>query len=288
MAEEELRQRIHDNMETVRKARGITKTALAQAMGVNRSYIYAMNRCMTTPTIGFLDKYCRAVGCSMSDIVNGIVSPEDYRLPDGIEGIWPYNLALAIRGNGKDRNFIEHVYAPGLLSALDELTEREQKIINLRFRSLMTLEAVSKVFGVTRERVRQVEAKALRELAKPKYFNRWYTVPKRELLDVADERDKARLECIRLCQRLEDIIARYGIPVNVDATEEEAGEKDFDLDVMGLSVRSYNGLKRAGVNTVGQLRGMTKTKIKNIRCLGAKSLDEIVKKASGFGIEIAD
>lgn len=288
MTEEELRQRIYDNMETVRKARGITKTALAQAMGVNRSYIYAMNRCTTMPTIRFLDKYCRAVGCSMSDIVNGTVSPEDYRLPDGIEGIWPYNLALAIRGNGKDRNFIEHVYAPGLLSALDELTEREQKIINLRFRSLMTLEAVSKVFGVTRERVRQVEAKALRELAKPKYFNRWYTVPKRELLDVADERDKARLECIKLKQRLESIITRYGIPENADAINEEVGETDLDLEVMELSVRSFNGLKRAGVDTIGQLRGMTKTKLRNIRCLGVKSFNEIVKRASDFGIEIAD
>lgn len=55
--------------------------------------------------------------------------------------------------------------------ALKNLTERESKIIRLRYglddgRS-HTLEEVGQVFGVTRERVRQIEAKALRQLKRP-------------------------------------------------------------------------------------------------------------------------
>jgi RNA polymerase primary sigma factor len=55
--------------------------------------------------------------------------------------------------------------------ALSELTPREQRIICMRFgiggASDLTLEEVGKVFGVTRERIRQIEAKALEKLRHP-------------------------------------------------------------------------------------------------------------------------
>ncbi len=54
---------------------------------------------------------------------------------------------------------------------LATLTEREAKVLKLRFglegSKQMTLEEVGKVFGVTRERIRQIEAKALRKLKHP-------------------------------------------------------------------------------------------------------------------------
>nr|WP_075574599.1 RNA polymerase sigma factor RpoD [Ezakiella massiliensis] len=59
-----------------------------------------------------------------------------------------------------------------LFSTLSLLTEREQKVIRLRFGlddgKVRTLEEVGKVFDVTRERIRQIEAKALRKLRHPK------------------------------------------------------------------------------------------------------------------------
>ncbi len=55
--------------------------------------------------------------------------------------------------------------------ALDELTPREQSILRMRFgiggAADLTLEEVGKVFGVTRERIRQIEAKALEKLRHP-------------------------------------------------------------------------------------------------------------------------
>ena len=54
---------------------------------------------------------------------------------------------------------------------LDTLTDREQKVLRLRFGMndgrARTLEEVGKEFDVTRERIRQIEAKALRKLRHP-------------------------------------------------------------------------------------------------------------------------
>jgi len=58
-----------------------------------------------------------------------------------------------------------------LVEVLSTLTEREQKVLKLRFGledgRARTLEEVGKEFDVTRERIRQIEAKALRKLRHP-------------------------------------------------------------------------------------------------------------------------
>ena len=58
-----------------------------------------------------------------------------------------------------------------LLQVLDTLTPREEKVLRMRFGLIdgraRTLEEVGKEFNVTRERIRQIEAKALRKLRHP-------------------------------------------------------------------------------------------------------------------------
>jgi RNA polymerase primary sigma factor len=61
--------------------------------------------------------------------------------------------------------------AQSVAEALSALTEREQRILRMRFglggTAEHTLEEVGKIFGVTRERTRQIEASALRKLRHP-------------------------------------------------------------------------------------------------------------------------
>ena len=58
-----------------------------------------------------------------------------------------------------------------LVEALGELNERERKVVRLRFGledgQTHTLEEVGKEFGVTRERIRQIESKTLAKLRHP-------------------------------------------------------------------------------------------------------------------------
>ena len=58
-----------------------------------------------------------------------------------------------------------------LMNVINQLSDREQKVLKLRFGLVdgkpRTLEEVGKEFNVTRERIRQIEAKALRKLRHP-------------------------------------------------------------------------------------------------------------------------
>ena len=66
---------------------------------------------------------------------------------------------------------MEHSLGEQTSKALATLTPREEKVLRMRFgigeRSDHTLEEVGQNFDVTRERIRQIEAKALRKLRHP-------------------------------------------------------------------------------------------------------------------------
>ncbi|MGB3683602.1 MAG: DNA-directed RNA polymerase subunit alpha [Rubrobacteraceae bacterium] len=58
------------------------------------------------------------------------------------------------------------------------------------------------------------------------------------------------------------------------------------VEELELTVRSYNCLKREGVDTIGQLATMTEEELMNIRNLGMKSVDEIRSKLTEYGYEL--
>ena len=65
-----------------------------------------------------------------------------------------------------DRELNEEQYK-GLEHALSTLTEREQSVINLRYREKVSLQAVSETFVLSQERIRQIQMRALRKLMHP-------------------------------------------------------------------------------------------------------------------------
>lgn len=59
---------------------------------------------------------------------------------------------------------------------------------------------------------------------------------------------------------------------------------EMSIDDMELSVRSYNCLKRAGINTIEDLTKKSKDDMLKVRNLGLKSLDEVIKKLESYGL----
>ncbi|MGZ9756275.1 DNA-directed RNA polymerase subunit alpha [Mycoplasma sp. 394] len=66
--------------------------------------------------------------------------------------------------------------------------------------------------------------------------------------------------------------------------EEEKPDDDIDISQLGLSVRSYNALKKANKRKLSEFAAMKLEDLENIKNLGKKSIEEIVKKLAEQGI----
>lgn len=64
--------------------------------------------------------------------------------------------------------------------------------------------------------------------------------------------------------------------------------KEMNIDELELSVRSYNCLKRAGINTVEELCDRTPEDMMKVRNLGRKSLDEVLAKLKELGLSLRE
>jgi DNA-directed RNA polymerase subunit alpha len=71
--------------------------------------------------------------------------------------------------------------------------------------------------------------------------------------------------------------------------EETKKEKVLEMTIeeLDLSVRSYNCLKRAGINTVEDLTNRTEEDMMKVRNLGRKSLEEVLQKLHALGLSLA-
>ncbi|WP_067934847.1 DNA-directed RNA polymerase subunit alpha [Alicyclobacillus kakegawensis] len=71
-------------------------------------------------------------------------------------------------------------------------------------------------------------------------------------------------------------------------TEDAPADKSLDVPIeeLDLSVRSYNCLKRAGINTVGELCAKTEDEMMKVRNLGRKSLEEVIEKLAAMGLSL--
>lgn len=70
--------------------------------------------------------------------------------------------------------------------------------------------------------------------------------------------------------------------------EENQKEKKLEMTIeeLDLSVRSYNCLKRAGINTVQELTDKSESDMMKVRNLGRKSLDEVKEKLAKLGLSL--
>lgn len=92
-----------------------------------------------------------------------------------------------------------------------------------------------------------------------------------------------------LVEHLNLFVELNDIAINMDVMSEatkESGNKVLDMTIeeLDLSVRSYNCLKRAGIQTVQELAQKTEDEMIKVRNLGKKSLKEVKEKLSELGL----
>jgi DNA-directed RNA polymerase subunit alpha len=69
-------------------------------------------------------------------------------------------------------------------------------------------------------------------------------------------------------------------------TDDKEKALDMTIDDLELTVRSYNCLKRAGINTVKELTEKSQEDMMKVRNLGRKSLDEVLAKLGELGLSL--
>lgn len=212
-----------------------------------------------------------------------------------------------------------------------ELSIREKDVIHMRFYDRLTFEQAGELMDVTRERIRQLEAKAIRKLRqnlyesfKIKYAKEIYNI--RDLLEFVRV-DESRVErIIRLTIGTEKIISLDGFQkrkaeiyfithklenstdsniikyfkenpiefynflkmifseINIDEKTimKYAKEKLTPIESDMWSIRTYNCLKKSGIDTFEDFNDFTLNDLMNIKNLGQKSLNEIIVNIECF------
>jgi len=128
-----------------------TSAEIAEAMGITESKVIEIQRIQQDPI----------------SLENPVGEEEDSKIGDFVEDESIKNpLETAEDKQLKDQ----------LMTIISLLTPREQKVIRLRYglddAHPRTLEEVGKEFNVTRERIRQIEAKALKKLRRPNFYKK--------------------------------------------------------------------------------------------------------------------
>ena len=80
-----------------------------------------------------------------------------------------------------------------------------------------------------------------------------------------------------------------GRPIVVEkSADPQSTVLDMTIEELDLSVRSFNCLKRANINTVADLISKTEDEMMKVRNLGRKSLEEVINKLAMMGLSLAD
>ncbi len=98
---------------------------------------------------------------------------------------------------------------------------------------------------------------------------------------------KILIEHLNIITNLSEIADTTGI-MNAKQEDSKLKKLETSIDDLDFSVRAYNCLKRAGINTLGDLTEKSELEMMKIRNLGKKSLKEVIDKIKDMGLKFRD
>lgn len=194
-----------------------------------------------------------------------------------ISNVYPFSMIYEITET--DRSLM---MSPETINRIlnEKLTERERRCLEMRHRDSRTLEDIGKQMNVTRERVRQIIARAERKLRNPKWIREMQVVPYAEFIGLYNEHEILKAKYSELVQKIESEEQK-----SIDEVVQEQTIMEKPIEVLDLSVRSFNCLKRAGCDIIADVVDLNNSgKIYRVRNLGRKSAEEIRNKLQEVGL----
>lgn len=182
---------------------------------------------------------------------------------------YPRNLMAAIMKQDYYNDKLPDI--EDVTNTLLTLLPHEKVVIEYRYKDGLTLKETGENLGVTHERIRQIELKALRKLRHKSRLNNLVYV------QVKASDYNALLNEVR---KLRADVSRLMIEMDTDPDFIIKKNKQVSIEDLNLSIRPYNCLLRAGINTIGDILTHDLLRVRN---LGRKSLREIVNAVESYG-----
>lgn len=209
----------------------------------------------------------------------GVVTAADIRVDSDIEIMNPETVIATLNGGADSKLYMELTISKGRgYASADKNKNDELPIGVIPIDSIYT--PVERV-NLTVENTRVGQITDFDKLTLDVYTNG--TLVPDEAVSLAA---KVLNEHLKLFIDLSEVaqVAEVMIDKEDDITQ---AVLEMSIDELELSVRSYNCLKRAGINTVEELTNRTSEDMMKVRNLGRKSLEEVLSKLKELGLELS-
>ena len=208
----------------------------------------------------------------------GVVRASDIQVDQDIEIMNPDQVIATLNGGKDSRLYMEILITKGrgYISA-DKNKGEDLPIGVIAVDSIYT--PVERV-NVTVENTRVGQVTDYDKLTLDVYTNA--TLEPDEAVSLAA---KVLSEHLKLFINLSEL-GTGAVVINEKEDDEKEKVLEMSIDELELSVRSYNCLKRAGINTVEELTNKTSEDMMKVRNLGRKSLDEVLAKLKELGLQL--
>ena len=238
---------------------------------------------------------------------------------------YPENLVAVVLGK-ESVTMLNDDIIKGLEYILSKITTRERYVLEYRYKEGYTLEEIGAKLEVSRERVRQIEMRALRRLRHPNaivYIKEGYSIASKEMLialnekysALENERHQKLMEITELVEKLTmraDVIRglcgdKYAVIMGeIDQIKKELPDLSENetlqvlYDTKRMSARTFNGIikfleREHGKDKVNpetaslqDLVIYTEREVRRIRNLGEKSVNEILEILAEHNMKLAD
>lgn len=209
----------------------------------------------------------------------GVVTAGDIQVDQDIEIMNPETVIATLNGGADSKLFMELTITNGRgYIGADKSNTEDLPISVIQIDSIYT--PVERV-NLTVENTRVGQITDFDKLTLDVYTNG--TLLPDEAVSLAA---KVLSEHLKLFIDLSEVAQAAEVMIEKEDDEKEK-VLEMSIDELELSVRSYNCLKRAGINTVEELTNRTSEDMMKVRNLGRKSLEEVLAKLDELGLALS-